>query len=165
MSHACHSLKNRFLTSPFDLHGFLSAQTKSYLLLISKFSWSSWWCAITWYLSFLTFPYQYNSWKTFLLLRFNSRVKESSAFQSSAKKLPLLKLEIDLFLLLTYKDWVYFWKCRGTAGKECWWYRKVSVEMHHRPEEHCLVPDMVFCHIMFPVPFKRSLMLRNRILV
>lgn len=46
--------------------------------------------------------------KHFPFLRFTNHIGTSSDFQSPAKKLPLLELEIDLFLISTSKDWVYF---------------------------------------------------------
>jgi len=36
---------------------------------------------------------------------------------------------------------------------------------HHLLEKHCLVRDVLFCHITVRLPLKWSVMLRNRILV
>lgn len=41
---------------------------------------------------------------------FKNHIGPSSGFLSPVTKLLLLELEIDLFLILTYKDWVYFLK-------------------------------------------------------
>lgn len=98
-------LNNFFLQSAWL---FNSAKYILFFLLISEFCWSSWLCAVPWYLGLVTFPYQCDFWKTFHLLQFTNHIGTSSAFQSPVRKLPLLELEIDLFLISTSKDWVYF---------------------------------------------------------
>lgn len=124
-------------------------------LLISEFCWSFSLWAIPWYLSLVTFPYQCNFRKAFPLLRLKHHIRTRSGFQSPVKKTLLWEREknwknkIYLFLILTYKYWVYFFKHGSTAGKECWWHRKVCVEMHHLLEKHCLVLDMLLCHVIF----------------